>query len=80
MCHMTQDEIRRELATVRRAREKMDGREHAAIIAAWRAHLRPSEIAALVGRSPAHVRKLRPDDVPPARLGGNAKRESTTRP
>ena len=42
------------------------------IAAAWREHIPPGEIAALVQRSGAHVRKLRPDDVPPARLGGGA--------
>lgn len=72
---MDQDDARRELAATRRAREKMDGREQAAIAAGWRAGVRPSEIAALIGRSPAHIRKLRPDDVPPARMGGGAARK-----
>lgn len=72
---MTPDEARHELAAVAKARRKMDGREEAAITAGWRAGLRPSEIAALAERSTAHVRKLRPGDVPPARMGGNAARK-----
>ncbi len=71
---MTQDDARRDLTAVATDRQAIDGREHAAITAAWRAGLRPKEIAALVQRSPAHIRKLRPDDVPPARMGGNAKK------
>jgi hypothetical protein len=46
--------------------------ERALIAQAWREHLPPGEIAALVGRTGAHVRKFRPEDVPPAKLGGNA--------
>lgn len=51
---------------------RLDDRERAAIEAAWRDNVPPTEIAMLVGRSPAYVRKLRPADVPPARLGGGA--------
>lgn len=72
------DDIRRELAAVRKARAKTETREREAIAAAWRAHVPPGEIAALISRSPAHVRKLRPADVPPARMGGNAKRQTDT--
>ena len=39
---------------------------------AWRAHMPPAEISELAGRSPAHVRKFRPEDVPPLRKGGGA--------
>lgn len=42
------------------------------IAAAWREHVPPGEIATLAQRSGAHVRKLRPEDVPPAKLGGGA--------
>jgi hypothetical protein len=42
------------------------------IAAAWRDHMPPGEIAKLADRSSAHVRKHRPEDVPPAKLGGNA--------
>ena len=79
---MTPEEARRELDAVAAARrelaeqaQQLDQREHAAIEAAWRAKVTPTEIAIRVGRSTAHVRKLRPDDVPPARLGGGAARK-----
>lgn len=75
---MTRD-LRHELATNREDRTKLttklDGleqQERDLIAAAWRDHVPPVEIAALTGRSPAHVRKLRPEDVPPLRTGGNA--------
>lgn len=42
------------------------------IAEAWHEHVPPGEIATLAHRSGAHVRKLRPEDVPPAKLGGNA--------
>ncbi len=53
--------------------------ERKLIAEAWRAHIPPAEIAKLTGRSPAHVRKLRPDDVPPLRLGGGAAPKRRTR-
>ncbi|MFG1846829.1 hypothetical protein [Micromonospora carbonacea] len=65
------------IATERRKLDRrihlLDQRERAAIEAAWRAKVGPTEIAMRVGRSTAHVRNLRPDDVPPARMGGMAK-------
>jgi hypothetical protein len=77
---MTPDEAGKELDAVAAERRKLDKRlqlldqrEHAAIEAAWRARITPTEIAIRIGRSTAHVRKLRPDDVPPARMGGMAK-------
>ncbi|QKW15435.1 hypothetical protein [Verrucosispora sp. NA02020] len=79
------DDVRAELDAVAAARRRLDKqaalldeREHAAIQAAWRDKVTPTEIAMRVGRSTAHVRKLRPDDVPPARMGGMAqvKRQS----
>ncbi|MFI7073518.1 hypothetical protein [Micromonospora sediminicola] len=73
------DEIRAELDAVAAARRRLnkqaahlDQRERAAIEAAWRGNVTPTEIAMRVGRSTAHVRNLRPDDVPPARKGGFA--------
>ncbi|MEV2239574.1 hypothetical protein [Micromonospora sp. NPDC049891] len=77
---MTPDEARRELNAIANERRRLDKRiqlldqrERAAIEAAWRARVTPTEIAIRVGRSTAHVRKFRPDDVPPARSGGMAK-------
>lgn len=49
-----------------------DQEERDLIAVAWREHVPPGEIANLAQRSGAHVRKLRPEDVPPAKLGGNA--------
>lgn len=75
---MTGD-VRRQLAdnAERRAEIAAQGaaaeqEERDLIVAAWREHIPPGEIAALAQRSGAHVRKLRPEDVPPARLGGGA--------
>jgi hypothetical protein len=51
---------------------RIEHEEDTLIVEAWRAHVPPTEIARLVQRSTAHVRRLRPDDVPPARLGGMA--------
>ncbi|MGI5153483.1 hypothetical protein ACQEVC_45390 [Plantactinospora sp. CA-294935] len=75
---MTRD-LRQELAANREVRTKLtaelDGaeqEERALVADAWRAHIPPGEIIVLTGRSPAHVRKLRPTDVPPARTGGGA--------
>ena len=67
---------RAELAAAKTAVEQ---EEHDLIAQAWREHVPPGEIAALVGRSGAHVRKLRPDDVPPARIGGNAAKKRRRR-
>lgn len=74
------DDIRKELDAVAAARrrlnkqtELLDERERAAIETAWRDKVPPTEIAMRVGRSTAHVRNHRPDDVPPARTGGMAK-------
>ena len=53
---------------------KVEQTERELVAAAWRAQVPPGEIAALARRSGARVRKLRPADVPPAKLGGNAKR------
>jgi hypothetical protein len=75
---MTSD-VREQLAanTKRRAElaaetAEAEQEERDLIAAAWREHIPPGEIAALAGRSGAHVRKLRPSDVPPAKLGGGA--------
>lgn len=75
------DDVRSELDAVAAARRRLDKqaalldeRERAAIQAAWREKVPPTEIAARVRRSTAHVRKFRPEDVPPARTGGMAKR------
>lgn len=69
-----------ELDQVAVAREELDReiaqlneRERSVIQMAWRDKVPPTEIALLVDRSAAHVRKLRPADVPPARTGGTAK-------
>lgn len=75
-----------EAAERRRAADERVGQaataERAAIVDAWRAGIAPTRIAVLAERSGAHVRNLRPEDVPPARLGGGAapkrrKRKST---
>ncbi|MFF0378686.1 hypothetical protein [Actinoplanes missouriensis] len=60
---------RAEIAAAASANEQ---EERDLIVRAWRENVPPGEIATLVGRSGAHVRKFRPDDVPPAKLGGNA--------
>ena len=61
------------------AQEQSTVAERAAIVDAWRAGVPPTKIAALSHRTPTHVRNLRPDDVPPARLGGGAARKRRTR-
>lgn len=75
---MTRD-LRQELSDNRLVRDQLTTALHDAeqterelITDAWRAGISPKEIVALTGRSPAHVRKLRPANVPPARTGGNA--------
>lgn len=75
---MAQD-LRQQLTDNAKRRAAVDVESKAAeqeerelIAEAWRAHLPPAEIAQLAGRSAAHVRKFRPHDVPPLRLGGNA--------
>jgi hypothetical protein len=75
---MTSD-VREQLAALAKRRSEIEAektelekQERALIAQAWRDHIPPGEIAALVQRSGAHVRKLRPGDVPPARLGGGA--------
>lgn len=74
------DALRKELHAIAAKRrrlhreiQQLDARERAALEAAWRERMPPTEIAALVERSSAHVRKFRPGDVPPARMGGAAK-------
>lgn len=62
-------ERRTQIAVEAKANEQ---EEHALIAQAWREHIPPAEIAELAGRSAAHVRKLRPEDVPPLRKGGGA--------
>lgn len=83
---MTRD-LRQELAA--NAKERADltaslaaaeQRERELIADAWRDHISPGEIAALAGRSGAHVRKLRPDDIPPARMGGGAAQKRRRKP
>ena len=82
---MTRD-LRQELADNAQRRSEVES-EKAALEAAernliadaWHAGLQPGEIAALIQRSGAHVRKLRPGDVPPARLGGNAAPKKRTK-
>lgn len=76
---MTEEEILRTLAEVanqrKQAEELLDElkrREHETIAAGWRAKIPPTKLAKAAQRTPAHVRNLRPEDVPPARLGGNA--------
>ncbi|MFI5895650.1 hypothetical protein ACIA5D_36700 [Actinoplanes sp. NPDC051513] len=75
---MAQD-LRQQLAEIAQRRvnaeaeaKALNDQEQELIAQAWREHVPPAEIAELVGRSAAHVRKLRPDDVPPLRLGGGA--------
>ncbi|MFC6017815.1 hypothetical protein ACFP2T_16560 [Plantactinospora solaniradicis] len=75
---MTRD-LRQELAANREDRTKLSAElagaeqeERTLIADAWRDHIPPGEIVTLTGRSAAHIRKLRPADVPPARSGGGA--------
>lgn len=74
---MTPDEIMAALAeaTARRKNAEAEAatandEERALIADALRAGLNPVNVAEVVDRSVAHVRKLRPDDVPPLRTGG----------
>jgi hypothetical protein len=83
----SEEEIRKTLADIRAERESLPRREREEIADAWRAAIPPGEIAALVGRSEAHIRGLRPDDVAPLRTGGgyatkhrNTKRASQRKP
>lgn len=69
---MTPAEHLANLRAIAAERQAIAEREKAAIIAAWYDRVPPSKIAAAVERSTTHVRELRPDDVPPARLGGGA--------
>jgi hypothetical protein len=76
---VTEDDHLKTLAAIAAEREPVEAalaelrrREHDAIQAAWRAKVRPSKIATAAKRTGAHIRALRPDDVPPARLGGGA--------
>lgn len=66
------EDLRRRLANNRQQRDDLGQEERDLIAEAWRAKIHPAEIADLIGRSLAHVRKLRPDDVPPLRMGGGA--------
>jgi hypothetical protein len=75
---MTRD-LRQELAANATQRAELtaaltaaERQERDLIAAAWRERIGPGEIAKAAGRSGAHVRKFRPEDVPPARTGGNA--------
>lgn len=76
---MSAEAILNDLAAIADERDKAEAtlnalkqREHDTIAAAWRAHIPPTKIADAIRRTDAHVRKLRPEDVPPARLGGGA--------
>ncbi len=73
------EELRAELGKVAQQRAAADqqwkavhDREKALIAQAWREQIHPTEIAAITGLSPAHIRNLRPADVPPLRMGGGA--------
>lgn len=79
LLRMDLDEVAKRLAEAAEQRRAADAgaadahaHERAAIVAAWRAGMPPSRIAREVDRTTTHVRNLRPDDVPPARLGGGA--------
>lgn len=76
---MTQDEVLSRLAAIVIRRKKVavqaaaiEAEERDLIAEAWRAGIGPGQIATTADRSDAHVRKLRPTDVPPARTGGGA--------
>lgn len=80
------EELREQLAEAAQQRANADetqkathDRENRLIRDAWRARIPPAEIAAITGRSPAHIRNLRPEDVPPLRRGGMAATKKTTR-
>jgi hypothetical protein len=71
------DNLRLQLAETARRRAASEAEakalnedEQELIRQAWREHIHPTEIVELTGRSLAHVRKLRPKDVPPLREGG----------
>ncbi len=73
------DDLRRQLTEAAKKRAQLDQagkqahlRENELIGEAWRAGIHPDEIRDITGRSPAHVRAMRPDDVPPLRRGGGA--------
>ncbi len=73
------EDLRRKLTETAKLRasteaeaEALNEQERELIRQAWREHIHPNEIVELTGRSLAHVRKLRPKDVPPLRMGGNA--------
>jgi hypothetical protein len=75
---MAQD-LRQQLTETARQRtlaeaeaKELNEREKGLIRQAWREHMHPTEIAELTQRSAAHVRNLRPADVPPLRMGGGA--------
>lgn len=61
------------------AAEQLDAEEKALIAEAWRKGIGPTRIATVAERSDAHIRKLRPDDVPPLRLGGGAAKAARKR-
>jgi hypothetical protein len=82
---MAQD-LRRRLADNAKQRDALalnvrtaEQEEHELIAEAWRTGIHPTEIVQLSGRSLAHIRKLRPKDVPPLRTGGGAAKKRTTR-
>jgi hypothetical protein len=79
---MSADDLLQDLAAIAAERKEAEAnldalkqREHDAIAAAWRAQIPPTKIAAAAHRTAAHIRTLRPDDVPPARLGGGAAKQ-----
>lgn len=62
------------------AADALNDDERNLIVAAWRAGIAPTQIARIARRTDSHVRKLRPEDVPPARLGGGAARKRRRKP
>lgn len=82
---MAQD-LRQQLAETAQRRlaveaeaKALNEHEQQLIAQAWRERIPPAEIAELVHRSAAHIRNLRPDDVPPLRMGGMAARKAQGR-
>lgn len=80
------EDLRQQLADAARERSQADDAqkqahefENTLIGEAWRAGIHPTEIAAITGRSAAHIRNLRPKDVPPLRMGGGAAPKKRTR-
>lgn len=74
---MTPDQVLEALTKAASERIKADAaakaaedREKELIAEAWRGNISVMVIATTAQRSVAHVRKLRPDDVPPRSTGG----------